>query len=439
MAKDKKRRVLVLADSPTCATGFATVTRNVLKNIYDTGRYEIDMIGINYTGTYSRDEFADKYYYLNKLVPAKHPASGDLYGREYALQVLEGRMSELQPPWDIFFTIHDLFILEAKSATSGWIFSEAIKKMQRNTLLSEKARKFHFSWVGYYPVDGKIKRDWVDNSIALCDYPVAYCNFGKREIMRFASKENRLSDRLSIIKHGTNTSDFYPKPNRKQLRKKYFKDLIDDDTYLIINVNRNQIRKDMLRTFQVYKKFKQIVPNSFLYLHCKPNDLGGNIFDIAKMIGLDEGDFAVPVNFSEHIGVPISTVNDLYNCADAVITTTLGEGWGLSITEAMATKTPVIMPSNTMLPEFITEELGWLSKSGTNPSLFTVVPIDNEIIRPLVDVDDMVKKMLDVYNNRDEAKVKVEKHAFDEAEKYDKTFVFSGVSFTRKEGSESLN
>jgi len=31
------------------------------------------------------------------------------------------------------------------------------------------------------------------------------------------------------------------------------------------------------------------------------------------------------------------------------------------------------------------------------------VPNDNEIIRPLVDVDDMVEKMLEVYNNREEA------------------------------------
>lgn len=38
-----------------------------------------------------------------------------------------------------------------------------------------------------------------------------------------------------------------------------------------------------------------------------------------------------------------------------------------------------------------------------------------------------------------DAKTKVEKFAFDEADKYDKTFTFSGVSFTKKEGSETLN
>lgn len=86
----------------------------------------------------------------------------------------------------------------------------------------------------------------------------------------------------------------------------------------------------------------------------------------------------------------------------------MGEGWGLSWVEAMATKTPVIMPGNTALIENITEERGWLAKSGADASHFTVVPHDNEIVRPLVDVDDMVEKMLEVYNNPAEAKRRAE-------------------------------
>jgi glycosyltransferase involved in cell wall biosynthesis len=93
----------------------------------------------------------------------------------------------------------------------------------------------------------------------------------------------------------------------------------------------------------------------------------------------------------------------LYNCVDAVISTAVGEGWGLSWIEAMATKTPVIMPANTAIIENITEERGYLIKSGTTPSLYTVLPHDNEVPRPLVDVDDMVKQMAEVYNNYGDA------------------------------------
>jgi len=115
-----------------------------------------------------------------------------------------------------------------------------------------------------------------------------------------------------------------------------------------------------------------------------------------------------PENFGPNRGYPLQIVNMIYNVSDCILSTTLGEGWGLSWIEAMATKTPVIMPANTALVENITEERGWPVNSGTNPSLYTVVPNDNEIVRPLVDVDDMVAKMLEIYNNREEAKRRAE-------------------------------
>jgi len=76
--------------------------------------------------------------------------------------------------------------------------------------------------------------------------------------------------------------------------------------------------------------------------------------------------------------------------------------------EAMATKTPIIMPANTAIIENITDDKGYLVKSGNDPSHYICFPHDNEILRPLVDVNDMVEKMLHVYNNYDEALQKAE-------------------------------
>ena len=49
-APQPKIKVLAYCDSPTCATGFGTVSRNVLSGLYNTGRYSIDILGINYWG-----------------------------------------------------------------------------------------------------------------------------------------------------------------------------------------------------------------------------------------------------------------------------------------------------------------------------------------------------------------------------------------------------
>jgi glycosyltransferase involved in cell wall biosynthesis len=133
-------------------------------------------------------------------------------------------------------------------------------------------------------------------------------------------------------------------------------------------------------------------------------DQGWDLIEVVKSFGLDPTtDVIFPENFGPNQGYPRQIVNMIYNISDCVISTTLGEGWGLSWIEAMATKTPVIMPGNTALVENIDKDKGWLVNSGTNPSLYTVVPNDNEVIRPLVDVDDMVVKMLEVKNNPEEA------------------------------------
>jgi glycosyltransferase involved in cell wall biosynthesis len=138
-------------------------------------------------------------------------------------------------------------------------------------------------------------------------------------------------------------------------------------------------------------------------------DVGWDLPAVCESYGLSiRDDVVFPENFGPNQGYPREIVNMIYNSSDCVISTTVGEGWGLSWIEAMATRTPVIMPANTALPENITEDKGYLVRSGTNPSLYTVIPHDNEVVRPLVDVEHMVETMLHVYNNYDEAREKAE-------------------------------
>ena len=61
--------------------------------------------------------------------------------------------------------------------------------------------------------------------------------------------------------------------------------------------------------------------------------------------------------------------------------------------------------------------------------------VEQGLINPL-DVFATFRKLEGIFN---EAKKKVDSLAFEEAEKYDKTFTFSGVEFTRKDGAERLN
>ena len=372
--RSKKIRVLAYCDSPTCATGFGTVSRNIFEALHKTGRYEIDILGINFWG--------DPHSFPYRIWPTGINNDRDPYGRKKVMSMIPNM------EFDILFLLQDSFILD--------FMPTIIPRLQG------AGKKFKS--ICYYPIDGRPKVDWIKN-INFADYPVAYTQYGADQ-----SKDvyPECKD-LEIIPHGVNINDFkvLPEEDVMNFKKMYFGK--HADKFIVTNVNRNQHRKDIPRTIAAFKEFRKKVPNSLLYLHMAPQDQGWNLLEVIKAFGLTGEDVIFPANFGPNQGYPREIVNMLYNASDLVISSALGEGWGLAWVEAMATKTPVLMPNNTAITENITEDKGYLCGSGTNPSLFTVLPHDNEVVRPLVDVEDMAAKMVHIYENYGEALVKADK------------------------------
>jgi glycosyltransferase involved in cell wall biosynthesis len=366
----KKTRVLAYCDSPTCATGFGTVSRNIFEALYRTGRYEIDILGINYWG--------DPHEFPYRIWPTGTNPERDPYGRKKCVNIMANR-----DDYDILFLLQDTFIMD--------FIPELITHIKNAARPSRS--------ICYFPVDGVPKAEWIKN-VSYPDRSFAYSEFGSAEAMKAYPKIGE----VGVVPHGVNLNDYHPveEDTVRKFRSQYFGSF--SDKFIFTNLNRNQQRKDIPRTIQAFSEFRKQVPESILYLHMSKKDQGWDLDEVCRAYGFSTSeDVIFPENFGPNQGYPREVVNMLYNSSDCVVSTCLGEGWGLSWIEAMATKTPVIMPGNTAMVENITEERGYLSKSGTNSSLFTVLPHDNEIIRPLVDVDDMVEKMLAVYNNREEA------------------------------------
>lgn len=442
--KDKKIRILALCDSPTAATGFAQVSRNVLRGLAKTGKYEIDVIGINYMGDYY-----DREQHPYNIYPAQPQGYLDMYGRGRLNNAINGHESQagLKPSWDIIFTIQDPFVLEGL----GLNFPFAEQLRVTSELWKRKLDPEHwFKWVAYWPVDASVKENWVTRSIAMPDFPVAYCNWGKNEILRFDRESFDLTfnlkireadlqkqakmripslrERIEVIAHGVDLNSFKPLPEeeRDKFRKQYFKGMVKNSTFLVVNISRNQPRKDISRTMAAFAEFKKRVPDSHLYLHMKANDAGGSVEEMARNFGLVIGkDYSVPENFSAGIGFSVDVVNKIYNAADLCVTTTLGEGWGFITTEAMATRTPIIAPNITSILDIFNsyhvpdnlDELdkdgllrGIPVKAGSTSSEWVCLGIeDNERIRPLTNVEDLVNKMVWVKENPDKVKAIVDR------------------------------
>ena len=291
----RKIKILAYCDAPTCATGFGTVSRNILLGLQATGRFDISVLGINYHGNPHDFPFKIWPVFMNE----------DPYGRKKVFSMIQ------QMEFDILFFLQDTFILDFLPELHG--------------ALRHAGKKFKS--IVYYPIDGKPKKQWLTN-VDACDYTIAYSEFGKRESLK-ANPDIKIPQ---VIPHGANTSDYYVvnKNETEPFRARYFGGL--KDSFVITNLNRNQQRKDIPRTIAAFKEFRKHVKNSILYLHMAKKDQGWNIPEILDQQGLDVAkDVILPENFGPNQGYPIGVVNLIYNISDCVVSTTLGEGWGLSI------------------------------------------------------------------------------------------------------------
>jgi len=92
-----KIKVLAYCDAPTCATGFGTVSRNIFEALYKTGRYDIDILGINYWG--------DPHNFPYRIWPTGTNSEKDPYGRQKVVNMAP------QMDFDLLFFLQDTFIM----------------------------------------------------------------------------------------------------------------------------------------------------------------------------------------------------------------------------------------------------------------------------------------------------------------------------------------
>lgn len=406
MAKEKRvYRVLAWGDAGTCATGFGTVMRHVLKGLAESGRFVIEQIGINFMG-----DFYDTDVHPYRLYPACPLGENDMFGRPRLIRTLLGNDPALRPPWDILFTLQDPFIVEP--------IAPQVKEIQKQ--YEEKG--LPLVWVGYFPVDSRLKENWVTSSILAPDVSVVYTDWGKAQVVYHDLKgELKAEERVRVIPHGVDLDVFKPLPKQEiaKFRHDYFQGKVRDETYLVTNVNRNQPRKDVPRTFKVFKEFQKVRPDFFLYMHMAAQDAGGSLLETARQFDLKPGeDWGFPAKFNVNQGVPISVLNMIYNASDVIVSTTLGEGWGLSLTEAMAAGTLVAAPHNTSIPGILGNEgiddhergISVLCDS-TSSEWICEGLADHERIRPLANVDDFVKKLVWAYDHSEECEAIVKRAA----------------------------
>lgn len=178
------------------------------------------------------------------------------------------------------------------------------------------------------------------NRLALA---LPYTQFAEREL-RAAGYEGS----ATVIPHGIETGVFYPEAQsvaRAQLG-------IEPDAFVVLWLDRNQPRKRLDLAMRAFGLFAAQHPEARLLLHTGARDVGWNPEHEARKAGCLDRVLLTSESITPEAGVSVDELRLIYSAADVRLSTTAGEGWGLTVMEAMACGVPCLVPEWSALGEW---------------------------------------------------------------------------------------
>lgn len=322
------RKILWFGDAGA-HTGFGRVTHSIGERLVADYGHDVHVLAINYRG----DHFDTN---LKLYRPDMHVAK-DIFGTSRIVEM----MAKVEP--DVVVMLHDPHLL--------------IQMLFENKYDTERVLLRYRPILTYIPCDGtNLPPAW----------PEILGNTTKITAMSEWGKSQYPGSKL--VYHGVDTDQFWPVKDRpitvssgvtlksKRDCKKAFG--FDPDGFLVLRVDKNSGRKDFAATWQalvpVMKRHRDIQ----VHFHCtaKNADNGVNLYALyarSAAEGVDRDRFFNPDQHDTFTGWPQQDLNALYNAADLFVTTSRGEGFGLTIAESLACGVPVIGQNVSAIPEVI--------------------------------------------------------------------------------------
>lgn len=303
--RGRKPRLLWIGDA-CVPTGFATVTHAVLDHL----RHDWDVIvsGVNYDGSPHDLPYT--------IIPAWQ--GGDMWGMN--------RFAHLCAEFDPAVVVIN---------SDPWNVSQFARVAPAGTPV-----------IGYMPVDGGNQDPADMQDINRLHAAVWYTAFGHREAVVAGFQGAR-----HIVPHGIDTDVFQPMGRPQARRALGLK--VTAGAFIVGNLNRNQPRKRLDLTLQIFADWvkQHQVEDAYLLLHCAQKDTGWDLRRVAAFYGVADRVLFTGVDGLRDMKGP-ENLRLVYNCLDVQMTTTLGEGWGLTTMEGMACGIPQVVPDSSALAEW---------------------------------------------------------------------------------------
>ena len=370
-----KKRILFVADSVKRKTGYATVVRNILKNLAENEEYEIAQLGFAdipipvdlpiayYSQTKNHNQCCNKGPVIEytpkgeQTIKYLTPSEDNSTLKEHQNQITcikgEPHMPDHYGFDSIYFVIQHFKPDIVIPVNDIWgLFN--INHLRNRTC---------FKFVPYLAIDsdclfpmlkspeGRPGLPDIDTikTIGTMDKCIVFTDWAKEVInktCRIVTSGKELQN-IITIPHGvdTNTWKRLPDEQIKAARKKYFG--IEDNTFLVGSVARNQPRKRLDGLFMMLRKFIDTYETKGrkvkCYFHCSLQDsIGWDLQWLSAWYGLVDR-VIFDRNLQPGIGPTETQLNEIVNCFDVHVSLTNSEGWHLPALETAAAGVPNII------------------------------------------------------------------------------------------------
>jgi len=323
------RKVLWLGDAGA-ATGFSRVTHSIGERLVEQYGWDISVLAFNWRGDYPGPTNL-------KLYRPTVWKGEDLYGRSRMIELL----LKLKP--DVVVMLHDPHLL----------LQLLFQNQYDEDKLFYKAKPI----LSYIPCDGiNMPPSW-SKVLTQVTNVVTMSEWGQQHYP--GSK---------LVYHGVDTDQFWPISDERPIHipelgtlrskrdcKRAFG--YDPNGFLILRIDKNSGRKDFAATWKALVPVMERHSDIQVHFHCSDkNDSNGvslNALFMRSEATVARERWFTPDAFNTFEGWPQEHLNALYNAADLFVTTSRGEGFGLTIAESLACGVPVIAQNVSAIPEVV--------------------------------------------------------------------------------------
>ena len=288
----ERKRLLLLSDAPNLNSGLARCTRELAKRFIL--RYDVAVAGWHH-------------------IPLPHPYPYFIYPLRKGHQQESNQLNAILARFDphIILCIGDI-----------WNFGYMTGYRDAYTGLKS---------VAWLTVDGEYLLDWSEilNSF---DQVTSFSDFGVKELQKYD-----VSADISRIYPGVNPEDFYLTSKRPSLTATKMGSF--ENTFIALVVSQNTDRKNIPITMEAFSEFAKDKDDVLLFMVTDPVDVAGyNLWALEKKLILGKK-LLITRNCSIRKGIEGDALNLIMNAATVMINSSIGEGIGLPLLEAQATRT----------------------------------------------------------------------------------------------------